>query len=506
MPVDSTFPAAGTLTGAHKVPILQPDVGSSTGYINVNATLTALAAYFATGGAVIVAGARFVADTGSTADSDPGVGLAKWNNASQSAATILFVSDETADGADVSALFAALVDGGFAYLQSTADPDAWSICEITSVVDAVGYTKLGISVLAIGAAIADGDEIAITLQQAAGSIGATDLADLDDVDVSTPPTDGQALVWDSGDSKWKPGTVSGGGGASIGVQYLAETGSAADSDPGAGQLRWNNGTQGSATVLFLDDASADGASLTGWWPTLMGGGFAYLQHATDQDVWQIWEITGLTDATGYVKLAVVLQAKGDDFVDSDPMLVTLEQGLPPGSDPRGRHAVPIMAGAMTPAAASGCATLATIASATDQPDIQTLNFDAAAVEYAQFAIPMPASWNEGTVTFAPIWSHDETTTNFGVVWQLQAVAVSNDDTIAANFGTAQTSTDTGGTTNDIYIGPESSAITIAGSPAPGDVVFFRFGRLVTDGADTMAVDARLHGIVLYMTTNAATDA
>jgi hypothetical protein len=119
---------------------------------------------------------------------------------------------------------------------------------------------------------------------------------------------------------------------------------------------------------------------------------------------------------------------------------------------------------------------------------------------------MPKSWNEGTVTFQPLWSHPSTTTNFGVVWDLQAVAVSNDDGIAAAFGTAQTSTDTGGTTDDLYIGPESSAITIAGTPATGDVVFFRLSRVTGNGADTMAVDARLHGIVLYITTDAATDA
>lgn len=172
----------------------------------------------------------------------------------------------------------------------------------------------------------------------------------------------------------------------------------------------------------------------------------------------------------------------------------------------GKHAVPIMGGAITPSFSGGCAALSTIASAANQPDIQTLDFDPTTVEYAQFSIPMPISWNEGTVTFAPIWSHAATTTNFGVVWQLQGVAVSNDDPIAVAFGTVQTSTDTGGTTNDIYIGPESAAITIAGTPAAGDVVFFRIARLTTDGGDTMAIDARLHGIVLYLTTDVNTDA
>lgn len=172
----------------------------------------------------------------------------------------------------------------------------------------------------------------------------------------------------------------------------------------------------------------------------------------------------------------------------------------------GRHAIPIMAAAMTPSATGGCAALATIASAANQPDITTLDFDATTQEYAQFAVPMPKSWNEGTVTFKPIWSHAATTTNFGVVWDLQAVAVSNDDAIAVAYGTAQTSTDTGGTTDDLYHGPESSAITVAGTPAAEDVVFFRLSRVTGNGSDTMAIDARLHGIVLYVTTDAETDA
>lgn len=172
----------------------------------------------------------------------------------------------------------------------------------------------------------------------------------------------------------------------------------------------------------------------------------------------------------------------------------------------GRHAVFIPAAAMTPSASGGCATLATIASAANQPDIQSLDFDATTQEFAQFSLRMPKSWDEGTVTFAPVWSHAATTTNFDVVWELQGVAVSNDDAIAVAYGTAQSSTDTGGTTNDLYVGPESSAITIAGTPAAEDVVFFRIARAPANGSDTLAVDARLHGITLYITTDAGNDA
>lgn len=179
---------------------------------------------------------------------------------------------------------------------------------------------------------------------------------------------------------------------------------------------------------------------------------------------------------------------------------------PGGGSTQGRHAIYISAGAMRPSVTGGCAGLAAIASAANQPDIVTLDFDTTTQEFAQFSVVMPKKWNEGTVTFIPHWSHASTTVNFGVVWGLQGVAVSNDDPIAVAFGTEQTSTDTGGTTNDLYAGPESAAITIAGTPQPEDMVFFRVNRNPAAGSDTLAIDARLHGITLYVTTNADTDA
>lgn len=172
----------------------------------------------------------------------------------------------------------------------------------------------------------------------------------------------------------------------------------------------------------------------------------------------------------------------------------------------GKQSIPIMAAGIRPSASGGCASLATTASGANLPDITTLNFDAATEEYAQFAIPMPKKWNEGTITANFIWSHAATTTNFGVVWGLQAVAVSDDDTIAAAFGTAQTVTDTGGTTDDLYITSETSTITVGGTPQASDMVYFRVYRKAADASDTMAIDARLHAVVVFITTDAGTDA
>jgi hypothetical protein len=92
-----------------------------------------------------------------------------------------------------------------------------------------------------------------------------------------------------------------------------------------------------------------------------------------------------------------------------------------------------------------------------------------------------------------------------VVWGIQAVALSDDDALDAAFGTAQTVTDTGGTTNDLYRSTESAAVTIGGTPAENDVVVFQVYRDAASGSDTLAIDARLHGVALFYTTNANTD-
>lgn len=173
---------------------------------------------------------------------------------------------------------------------------------------------------------------------------------------------------------------------------------------------------------------------------------------------------------------------------------------------QGKQAIYVAAAAMRPSVSGGCAAIAAVATSANQPDLLTLDFDAGTDEFAQFSMVMPKKWNAGTMTARFHWTHGSTTTNFAVVWGIQALALSNDDAIAANYGTAVTVTDTGGTTNDFYTSDESSAMTAAGSPAKEDMVYFRVYRDADAGGDTLAVDAKLIGITLYVTTDADTDA
>lgn len=162
----------------------------------------------------------------------------------------------------------------------------------------------------------------------------------------------------------------------------------------------------------------------------------------------------------------------------------------------------IPASAMVARTTNGAAAGST-ESTTNKIMVASLDYDQSTIEYAQFSIAMPKAWDEGTVTFNPLWTAASGTGD--VVWGLQGVALSNDDAIDTAFGTAQTSTDTLLTTNDVHQGPTSSAITIAGTPAAEDLVVFQVFRNASSGSDTLNADARLIGVRLYFTTNAADD-
>jgi hypothetical protein len=170
----------------------------------------------------------------------------------------------------------------------------------------------------------------------------------------------------------------------------------------------------------------------------------------------------------------------------------------------GKQSIWVPSTAMTPRTTNGAAS-GSVETTTNKVMIKSLDFDPTTQEFAQFQIQMPKSWNVGTFTAIFVWSHPSTTVNFGVVWGIEALALSDDDAMDTAFGTSVTSTDTGGTTNKKYRSPETGAITASNSPAANDVIVYQVHRDPANGSDTMAVDARLHGVLLFYTTNANTD-
>jgi hypothetical protein len=161
----------------------------------------------------------------------------------------------------------------------------------------------------------------------------------------------------------------------------------------------------------------------------------------------------------------------------------------------------ISAVGLSPQATDGCAPLATTTMGAGKPDVRTLDFSASAIEYAQSSVfYMPSDYDGGTFTYKVQWKHSDTSTDFKVVWKLDAVAFVDGDTLVASFGTPVKVIDTGGTTNDYYTTPESTAVIPAGTPDHDCGIIMRISRTsVGDADDTMGIDAGLIGIQITYT-------
>lgn len=82
---------------------------------------------------------------------------------------------------------------------------------------------------------------------------------LSDVDTATTaPTNGQALVWESASSQWKPGTVSGGGGGGARITITNKTSNFAITDPVASSVYEEHYTMDSTSALTFTLPTAVG--------------------------------------------------------------------------------------------------------------------------------------------------------------------------------------------------------------------------------------------------------
>jgi len=172
----------------------------------------------------------------------------------------------------------------------------------------------------------------------------------------------------------------------------------------------------------------------------------------------------------------------------------------------GKQTIWVPSAAMLPTATNGCTAISRVETTAGKPDIHALAFDPDTDENAQFQVTFPNSWDLGNISAQVYWAHPAATA-YNVIWNLKAVAVSNDDPIAATYSTTSAfATDSGGTTTDLYITAEKTGITVDGSPADGDIVYFNISRDANNGSDTLDVSAYLVGVKLFYTTDTVNDA
>ena len=203
----------------------------------------------------------------------------------------------------------------------------------------------------------------------------------------------------------------------------------------------------------------------------------------------------IISSTGETNVDLNLNPKGTGVLKSATAAIKIA----------GKETIWVPAPAMYAATTNG-ADAEQVETTATRPDMKVFDFDASTKQYTQFTIAMPKSWNEGTLTYQVYWA--PSTTNTGnAIFGLQGVACADSDTIDVAFGTAIEVTDAGiGTVEDQQITAESSAMTVAGSPAAGEQTYFQLYRDAADGSDTFTGECRVLGIKLFFTTDAANDA
>ena len=156
------------------------------------------------------------------------------------------------------------------------------------------------------------------------------------------------------------------------------------------------------------------------------------------------------------------------------------------------------AGSMIPAETNGAQALTEQMHATNFTTMDYMAFDKDTEEFADFKLVMPEQYDNGTVKVKFYWKPADAESGVSVVWGVKAYAATDSDALTGAsgvWGTEVTIEDASLNTNDdLHISSATAAVTIAGTPAEGKLVFFRVARKVADGNDDYADDAHLLGI------------
>ena len=160
-----------------------------------------------------------------TADADPGSGKFRLNNATISSVSEMYIDDLEFNGTDVSAWVQSWDDvtgndtnRGRIRISKANTLDTWMVFKVTgAITDATGYSKITLVYIDSAGSFANDDKVFVSF------------------------------------------VASGEDGAIPGYFYKFDT-NTADSDPGAGEVKFNNATYASATAIYINDADANGAS------------------------------------------------------------------------------------------------------------------------------------------------------------------------------------------------------------------------------------------------------
>lgn len=315
---------------------------------------------------------------------------------------------------------------------------------------------------------------------------------------------GQTLAWPATEDK----NFDGFNIDNLGVIFMKEQAEADADQAGLGQLWVDTATPN--VLKFTDDAGTDwllnqnvlasplSADLDFGGNNMDNGGVIFLteQAAADADVagkGQIWVLTATPNVLKFTDDA------GTDFLIYMPG--TAIAGTDGGTI--GQQTVYVPAAAMEAAVTTAPAASNAVEIGTSLFAARTMDFATGADDFCYFQIQMPKSWDAGTLICQFVWSATGTTGNT-VLWAIAAVALGDDEVLTTAFPAAVSpAADTNSTTADDLMISAEVTVTVGDTPAAENFVMFEVSRDVS--GDTLAEDARLHGIRIHYTVDTGID-
>lgn len=211
------------------------------------------------------------------------------------------------------------------------------------------------------------------------------------------------------------------------------------------------------------------------------------------------------DATTTVKGIVELATNAEGQTGSDTARAMTPAATKAAAIYQGTHTFWFDAATLRPRESGGPEIVSTsVETSTNKIRIDGLAYDQASIERAIARLALGKSWDEGTITVKIYWR--AASGSGDVVWGVRGVAIGHDDALDAAFGTAQTTTSTLTATGDLVLSAATSAVTFAGTPAAGDMLWLEVYRVADNVSDTLNADAILIGVEITLTIDAANDA
>lgn len=170
-------PPEGLVTGTPGALYVRGD-GVDSAVYQLDAAISANTPWneLGTGAGGGISGNKWNFDGASQADTDPGSGNFRLDNATQASATFAFVSDFAANGANVSSILLGAQPNDQIYIEQSSDSARFHLFTVTGdPVDATGYVKLPILSVDAGTDLQDTEECSIVKDEGPSSVGVTEI-------------------------------------------------------------------------------------------------------------------------------------------------------------------------------------------------------------------------------------------------------------------------------------------------------------------------------------------